>query len=117
LRTEDAGRTWMETDFPDRHVYAFVSDSERSVLAAVTADAVMLSTDGGQTWAGYPSPIAGEELVNAAVGDEDLYLADFDDVWSVRGILDGVPDATGQVYEGERDGPDVNGMIADDELV
>jgi subtilisin family serine protease len=115
LRSTDGGRTWRTMDFPDTQVYAFVSDPATRVLAAVTADAIVLSRDGGRTWSSFASPLSGDELLDAGVGDGNLYLSGFNGVWSVSGILDGVPDGTAQVYESND--PNIRGMIADDELV
>ncbi|HYJ66421.1 MAG TPA: S8 family serine peptidase [Nocardioidaceae bacterium] len=115
LRTDDGGRTWQTLDFPDAHVSAFVSDPATRVLVAVTDDAIVVSRDGGRTWSSHASPISGEELLDASIGGPDLYLGGFSGVWAVRGILDGVPDGSEQVY----DAGDVTlrGMIADGELV
>ncbi len=115
LRTTDGGRTWSTMDFPDTHVYAFVSDPETRVLAAVTADAIVLSRDGGRTWSSFAAPMSGDELLDAGIGDGNLYLSSSRSVWSVGGILDGVPDGSTQVYESID--PTFRGMVADDELV
>jgi photosystem II stability/assembly factor-like uncharacterized protein len=115
LRTTDGGRTWRPTDFPDTHVYAFVSDPATRVLVAVTADALVTSRDGGRTWSTHAVPMSGEELVDAAIGDGDLYLATHTGVWAVRGILDGVPDGAEQIYDAGETG--LRGTVADGELV
>ena len=115
VRTVDGGRTWTTLDFPDAHVYAFVSDADTHVLVTVTADAVMVSRDAGTTWSSQAVPVPGADLLGAAIGDGDLYLATFNGVWAMRGILDGVVDGVDQVYDGSE--TSVRGLIADDELV
>jgi photosystem II stability/assembly factor-like uncharacterized protein len=115
LLTTDGGHTWSTTDFPNTHVYAFVSDPDTRVLAAVTADAIVLSRDGGRTWSSFASPMSGDELLDAGIGDGNLYLSSFSGVWTVSGILDGVPDSAEQVYESTD--PTFRGMVADDDLV
>ena len=86
LRTEDGGRTWRRLDLPDVPVEALVGDPATRVLAAVTADAVLLSHDRGDHWTALPNPL-GEPLVGAAVGGTDLYLAGATGVWAVRDVL------------------------------
>jgi subtilisin family serine protease len=115
LRSNDGGRTWQTLDFPDAHVYAFVSDPATRALVAVTADAIVVSRDAGRTWSSHASPISGDELLDASIGGDDLYMGGFSGIWAVRGILDGVPDGTEQVYDSG--GVNLRGMIADDELV
>ena len=115
LLTTDGGHTWSTADFPNTHVYAFVSDAATKVLAAVTSDAIVLSRDGGRTWSSFASPMSGDDLLDAGIGDGNLYLSSFSGVWSVSGVLDGVPDGSQQVYESAD--PTFRGMVADDDLV
>ena len=117
LRTDDGGETWRTLDFPDVFVLALVSDPQTQTLLAVTADAVMVSRDGGEQWSGYPNPV-GEDLSDAAVGGDDLYLSGPGGVWALRGLVGGEPSVTEQVYDAAADGVGpVVGMVADDTVV
>ncbi|TDD98996.1 S8 family serine peptidase [Jiangella asiatica] len=114
LRTEDGGDTWQPLDVPDVHVIALLSDPRTQVLVAVTADAVLVSRDGGDTWSAHANPVGGN-LSGGAVGGDDLYLATYDGVWAVRGLLAGDPTGTDQVFT-PASGL-VEGLVADDSLV
>ncbi|MBB5789962.1 S8 family serine peptidase [Jiangella mangrovi] len=100
LRSEDGGATWQQLDVPDAHTIALLSDPQTQVLVAVRPDAILVSHDGGDGWASYPNP-AGSDLTGAAVSGDDLYLAGFDAVWAVRGILAGEPTGSDTVYKTE----------------
>ncbi|MFE7216141.1 S8 family serine peptidase [Streptomyces sp. NPDC057611] len=116
LRSRDGGRNWQRLDVPDTHFYALVSDPESRVLALVTADAVLLSHDGGNTWTERPNPL-GTEVRDAAIGGDSLYLGGYTSVWKLPGVLDaGEAPAAERVYDapaGER----LRGMTADADLV
>ncbi len=115
LESDDGGRSWSVLDFPDSHIFAFFGDPDTRLLAAVVADAVVLSTDGGRTWSSHASPVPGEEVLDAAMSGDDLVLGTAHGVWAVRGALDGVPDATEQVYDAGE--VMLRGVVADDELI
>lgn len=85
LRSEDGGHSWRRLAVPDVHIEALVSDPDTRALAVVTADAVLLSHDGGDHFTSLPNPL-GERLVGAAIGGDDLYLAGALGVWAVRGV-------------------------------
>lgn len=100
LRTEDAGRTWTSLDFPDVHVSAFVADESTEVLAAVTAERVLVSRDGGDSWISHSAAVG--EVLNAAFQGDDLYLQTFDAIWVLRGIGAGAPAPITQVLGGDQ---------------
>ncbi|PSL05864.1 subtilase family protein [Haloactinopolyspora alba] len=114
LRTHDGGDTWKTLDLPDVHVIELLSDPDTEVLIAVTAESLLVSRDGGDTWSSYPNA-AGSELAGAAVGGDDVFLAHRDGVLAVRGLVSGEPTATEQVYDAG-DGS-VDGLVADARLV
>lgn len=115
LRTEDGGETWEQLDVPDVSTIALVSDPQTRVLVAVTADALLVSTDRGDTWTSHPN-LAGGDLTGAAIGGDDLYLSNLSGVWAVRGLLTGAPVETEQVYAAEADSY-VEGLGARDGLL
>ncbi len=114
LRTEDGGETWRQLDVPDVSTIALVSDPQTQVLVAVTADALLVSRDRGDTWVSHPN-LAGSELTGAAVSGDDLFLADLRGVWAVRGLIAGDPTGTEQIYA-PKEGF-VEGIAADDDLL
>ncbi|NED99676.1 S8 family serine peptidase [Phytoactinopolyspora halotolerans] len=117
LRSDDGGATWRVLDFPDTHVIALLGDSGTRGLVAVTADALMVSLDGGESWTAHPNPAGGDPL-GAAVSGDDLYLATSSAVWTVRGLLTGSPSGTERVYRaGDGYAERIAGIAADDELV
>jgi subtilisin family serine protease len=114
LRSGDGGRTWTTLGFPDVHVYALAVDDGGSALVAVTADAVVVSHDGGDTWASHAGGWGGEEPDGAAIAGDDLYVSTFSRVWVVRGVT-GTPEAPAPVYAPDRSY--VTDVAADRELV
>lgn len=114
LRTEDGGETWRQLDVPDVSTIALVSDPQTQVLVAVTADALLVSRDRGDTWVSHPN-LAGSELTGAAVSGDDLFVADLDGVWAVRGLIAGDPTGTEQIYTAKEGF--VEGIAADDDLL
>ncbi len=114
LRTEDGGDTWEQLDVPDVSTIALVSDPQTQVLVAVTAAALLVSHDRGDTWVSHAN-LAGSELTGAAVSGDDLFVANLDGVWAVRGLLTGDPTGTEQIYK--VDEGYVEGIAADDDLL
>lgn len=100
LRTDDAGGSWTSLDFPDVHVNAFVADEATDALAAVSADRVLVSRDGGDSWVSYAASVG--EVRNAAFQGDDLFLQTFDAVWVLRGIASGTPAPIAQVLGGDQ---------------
>ncbi|MGH3500020.1 MAG: S8 family serine peptidase [Nocardioidaceae bacterium] len=114
LRTRDGGRHWEMLDVPDVHYLALVSDPATQVLVAVSADAVLVSRDGGDSWSAYPSPV-GDALVGAAIGGDDVFLASSSGVSVMRGVVSGEPEGTERVYDAGD--ARVDDLVADDSLV
>ncbi|WP_274038122.1 S8 family serine peptidase [Actinacidiphila cocklensis] len=97
LRTQDRGRTWTALAVPNTRISALVADDKTRALIAVTDGGLLVSTDAGDTWTGYPTGVPGD-VRWAAVGGNDLYLANQDGVWVRPGIVSGTPGAVRQVY-------------------
>lgn len=117
LRTTDGGDSWTTLDVPDEHILALVSDERTQVLVAATADALLVSRDDGQTWDEHGN-VAGDALIDAAVGGDDLYLASSTSVWAVRGLLTGEPHDIEQVFDGSGSFSEgVDGLVANDVVV
>ncbi|WP_157862230.1 S8 family serine peptidase [Wenjunlia vitaminophila] len=116
LRTRDGGRTWQVLDVPDVRIRALVSDQNTRVLIAVTADGLLVSRDDGDHWTSQPSPVSGD-LQGAAVGGDDLYLADSTTVWAVRDIAGPAPGTpqVEQVHTAEHQ--PLGDLVADGDLV
>ncbi|WP_177198827.1 S8 family serine peptidase [Streptomyces colonosanans] len=116
LRSRDGGRTWQRLDVPDTHLYALVRDPGSRVLALVTADAVLLSHDGGDTWTERPNPL-GTAVLDAAIGGDSLYLGGSTSVWKLPGVLDDrEAPAAERVYDAP-DGERLRHLTADADLV
>ncbi|WP_308288520.1 S8 family serine peptidase [Streptomyces macrolidinus] len=116
LRSRDSGQTWQRLDVPDTHLYALVGDPESRVLALVTADAVLLSHDDGDTWTERPNPL-GAEVLDAAIGGDALYLGGPASVWKLPGVLDArEAPAAERVYDAPAE-ERLRGLTADADLV
>ncbi|GAA1375950.1 S8 family serine peptidase [Catellatospora chokoriensis] len=98
LRTTDRGRTWQTLPTPAGWVDELVADAQTRVLVAVIGGALWTSVDGGDGWTAMPSGLPGE-IQHAAIGGDDLYLADFDGVWKLSGVVSGTPAAAVRVYD------------------
>lgn len=114
LRTRDAGATWQTLNTPDVHVEALVREPSSDVLVSVTADALLVSTDDGDSWWAEPNPVTGD-LVGAAVADDAVFLATATGLWRVRGLGGDAAASVEQVYDaGEHR---LDAIVADDRLL
>ena len=111
LRSDDRGETWHTLDAPDTDYLGFATDPQRRTLVAVTANSLVVSRDGGDTWNEQPLGL-GDAIVGTAVGGDDLYVGTPSGVWAVRGIVRGDPSGVERVYEGP-----IDKIVGDDELV
>lgn len=107
--TPDAGTTWTVLPFPDVAVDELVAQGQ--ALAAVTADGVHLSRDGGQAWRRVPPAWTGD-VTGAAFAGDDLLITTYDGVYRVAGVLTG-GDEVERTYETTGYSTQPQGIMAD----
>lgn len=71
LRSRDGGRSWTSLDVPDVRFETLVAGDGK--LVAVTADAVLVSTDDGDTWSAHVAPLD-SYVAGAAMRGTDLFV-------------------------------------------
>lgn len=112
LRTVDRGRTWRTVMVPGAPVTAFTADAATRVLVAATATDLLISRDGGDTWAASPASVD-SDITAVTFGGENLYLRTFDSVYVVPGVIDGAPGPAVPIRSHEL----VSGLAADEDAI
>ncbi len=85
LRTDDRGKTWRALPVPAGYLLTLVADAQTRWLVGVSADGIVVSNDGGDSWTAHPSGVDGE-ITHASIAGNDLYLGTSKGVWVRRGI-------------------------------
>ncbi|MEU1074765.1 MULTISPECIES: S8 family serine peptidase [unclassified Streptomyces] len=116
LRTQDGGRTWQTLDTPDGRVIDLLTDETGSMLLAVTATDLLISRDGGDTWATEPHGIPADRVYDVAIGGDSVYFSTGKSLWKRDGLASGTLGRATKVYEptGNRVSVDV---VADSRVV
>ncbi len=91
LRTENLGKTWSLLPMPDKHVLSISNDGEK--LAAVVADGVEVSRDGGRSWENVPFTWPAD-IRNATLHRGDLYAVGYKEIWKVADVFGRAPDVS-----------------------
>lgn len=99
LRTEDGGRTWQTLNTPDTHITGFLTDEAGRTLVAVTATDLLISKDGGDTWAAEPLGIPVDVVYDVAIGGDSLYFSAGKSLWKRDGLSTGTLSKATKVYE------------------
>ncbi|MFC7217188.1 S8 family serine peptidase [Streptomyces polyrhachis] len=90
LRTDDNGRTFQRTGAPDTPYLALVSDAAAKVLVAQTYDGLLISRDGGASWA-YEELGLPASVTSVSMGGDDLFVRSGKSIWAVRSLAGASP--------------------------
>ncbi|MFF1760926.1 S8 family serine peptidase [Streptomyces sp. NPDC058266] len=99
LRTEDGGRTWQTLDTPDVPLTAFLADEAAKNLVAVTPTDLLISKDGGDTWAKEPIGVPVDEVYDVAIGGDSLYFTAGKSLWKRDGLSTGTLGPATKIHE------------------
>lgn len=99
LRTQDGGRTWQTLNTPDTRITDFLADEAGTTLVAVTANDLLISKDGGDTWATEPLGIPVDDVYDVAIGGDSLYFSAGKSLWKRDGLSSGTLGKAAKVYE------------------
>ncbi|MFI1104475.1 S8 family serine peptidase [Streptomyces melanogenes] len=99
LRTEDGGRTWRTLNTPDTRITRLLTDEAGGTLVAVTATDLLISRDGGDTWAVEPLGIPVDVVYDVAIGGDSLYFSAGKSLWKRDGLSSGTLGKAAKVYE------------------
>ncbi|MFF1398069.1 S8 family serine peptidase [Streptomyces sp. NPDC058287] len=116
LRTEDAGRSWKTLNTPDTPIYDFLADEATKTLVARTATDLLISRDGGDTWAAEPIGLPADHVYDLAIGGDSLYLSAGTSLWKRDGLSTGTLGAAVKVHDSVDGGVSVN-VVADSQVV
>ncbi|MCX5384579.1 S8 family serine peptidase [Streptomyces sp. NBC_00083] len=116
LRTEDGGRTWETLNTPDARLTGFLTDETGRTLVAVTATDLLISKDGGDTWATEPLGIPVDAVYDVAIGGDSLYFSAGKSLWKRDGLASGTLGKATKVYDSPSGGISVN-VVADSQVV
>lgn len=86
LESDDGGRHWRDLQMPDSFVVSLVASADGSTLVAVTKSGVQVTTDGGAHWRTAPDTWGSANINQAALVDDDLYVATFTGLYVMRDV-------------------------------